>query len=275
MSLKKKIFIRLIAAAVVIVIWNISFPRIYTKIKYPDAEFVSSRTRNGSIYNGIMTPPDFGYRYATFFLYDALTDISFNQEFELVWYFPFYYPVRSNFESLYETKKNFNTALYNMERITKWHSEEYVIASGSPYADYEFRIFLKRTETEKLAALIEELDDYIERKSPTSINPNGYYISYLLYVCMDDEFYGKYAAEDNLNGFAYVPNIEYFRITASYNGFSAKIYENPGDPTYKGISDEYQDPDSFDHLVFYYESEPNMVRHQSQHFYLFGVNEKE
>ena len=276
MSFKKKIFIGIISLAAFIVVWNICFPRIYTKITYPKAEFISTHTENGRIYSGIMTPSDFGHRYATFFLYDKENDIEFHTYFEFVWYFPVYLPDTPYYElEIYlDEKKKKETMLSDFEKIICYHTDDFVLLSDDAYDDYGCHILVKQIETEELAALTAELDKCVDKHSVTSINQNGFDISYSIFICMDDEIYELLAAKDYFNGagiFSYLPNFKNVEITASFNGFSSEIYENLGDPTY----DEYQDPSSFDHLVFYYDSSPYCIRNQELYFSLYGINELE
>lgn len=289
MSPKMIIFILVIAVIALVYaaacIYNSIFPKKYLKGKYPNAAIVSLKTYNGRIFNGLMTSSDFGYRYADYKLYDETENISFGQDFKLVWYFPFYRPVSpiDNFEVQLKHKNFVNQTLDDMKTITEKYATD-CTAVENPFDSYlnlrcGCHIFIKYQTAENLAALIKELDDYIVK-----IRRNNYvnYISYSVFVCMDDEVYNKFAETNFSNahaayiGHGYftdmltaVPEFEATRITASNNGFSAEIYRSFGDPT----DDEYQDPKSFDHLVFWYESEPNAIGHQM--FYLFGVNEKE
>lgn len=52
------------------------------------------------------------------------------------------------------------------------------------------------------------------------------------------------------------------RITAANDGFSERIFTDMGDKS----DDEYQPPESFDTVMFWYDSEPNAA--YSGHFYL-------
>lgn len=290
MSPEMKIFIGVIAVITLVYaaacIYNSIFPKKYLNEKYPNAVIVSSDTHNGSIFNGIMVPSDFGYRYADYKLYDETENISFGQDFKLVWYFPFYRPVSpiDNFEVQLKHKNFVNQTLDDMKTITEKYAKDCTSAEN-PFDSYlnsgncGCHIFIKYQTAENLAALIKKLDDYILK-----IRRSNYvnHISYSVFVCMDDEVYNRFAETDFSNayagytGHAYftdmltaVPEFEATRITASNNGFSEKIYKNFGDRD----DDEYQDPKNFDHLVFWYRSEPNAIGHQD--FYLFGVNEKE
>lgn len=289
MTLKMKIIIVVIAviAAVIIAacIYNSIFPKKYLKDKYPNAEIVCTETENGG-FNGLFTPSDYGYRYFNCSLYDPSEDIHFRQNFELVWYFPFYRPITP--ADNFEIQLAYKTLLYNtmddMKAITEKYANECTVVPN-PF-DRRLssngcgcHIFVNRLGAKDLADLTAELDSYIRQKRRQDVLC---YISYSVSICMDDEIYNKFAETDfskaysSYTGHAYftdmltaVPEFEATRITASNNGFSSSIYENNGDPA----NDEYQDPNGFDHLVFWYDSEPNDIGHQM--FYLFGVNEKE
>lgn len=269
MSLKKKIFLGIIALAAFIVVWNICFPRIYTKIIYPKAEFTSSHTETGII-------DGFVHTYSTLGLYDKENDIEFNTHFKFAWYFPIYLPDTPyyEFEMYLDEKNKKETMLSDFEKITSRHTDDFVMLYDEAYDYYGCHILVKQLEAEDIAALTTELDKYVDKNSVTSINQNGYDISYSIFICMDDEIYKLLAAKDYISSpliLSYIPNFENVKITESFNGFSSEIYQDLGDPNY----DEYQDPSSFDHLVFLYDSSPYRIRNKKLLFSLYGINEKE
>ncbi|MCM1381859.1 MAG: hypothetical protein NC192_07960, partial [Muribaculaceae bacterium] len=205
-----------IIAAVIIAayIYNSVFPKKYIKNKYPNAEFVSSETENGG-WNGLLTPSDYGYRYFRCKLYDPSEDIHFSQNFWLVWYFPFYRPSTplDNFEIQLEHKTFTNKTVADMKEITEKYAAECTVAAN-PFDSYlssssrcGCHIFVNKLETETLAALIKELDGYILKIRRQDVLS---YISYSLFICMDDGVYGKFAETDFSNAHSNYTGHAYF-----------------------------------------------------------------
>lgn len=140
-----------------------------------------------------------------------------------------------------------------------------------------YLLFINERDPKLIKALADSLDGYVEdffRKKQYD------YITYSIYICTDDETYEKLKAASTKGDFSagYIGQAHFTdiipqmldckatRITAANDGFSERIFTDMGDKS----DDEYQPPESFDTVMFWYDSEPNAA--YSGYFYLFGLD---
>lgn len=280
--MKKKLLKAAVIAVISVVAFNIIFPFLYTKLLFPNFPITEVSTRNGSLQ--LFGYSDFGYRYKDFSVYDEENDISIGVGFDMHILRPLYLPdgdAKGRYEFILNDK---HSKAYFKEEISKrvqYLSDENFIVENPEMLGHHYgiHIYIPECDSETASELISNLNSYIlaeDRKK------DGYYISYSLNICMDDEVYSKIKSADFSRSDAASGGQAYFtdmlekpldcditRLTASNEGFDEDIYNHKGDPG----DDEYQSPENFQHLIFWYDSEPNSLP-DSSHFYLFGINLK-
>ena len=150
----------------------------------------------------------------------------------------------------------------------------------NPFGGEDFTgylLFINERDPKAIRALADGLDKYV---SDFYFKDYTAYISYSIYICTDDDTYCRLKAASpescssaGYYGQAYFSDIipqmldcKATRITAANDGFSERIFTDMGDKS----DDEYQPPESFDTVMFWYDSEPNAA--YSGHFYLFGLD---
>ena len=274
--MKKKLLVILCA----VIAFNIIFPLLYTKLLFPSFKITDVNTHNGSFQ--LFGYSDFGYRYKDFSVYDEENDISIGVGFDMHILRPLYLPdgdAKGLYEFILDDKRS--KARFKEEiskRVQYLSAENFIIENPEMQGRrYDIHIYIPEADSETVSELISNLNSYI---SAEDRRKDGYYIEYSLNICMDDEIYSMIKSADFSKSDAVSGGQAYFtdmlekplecditRITASNNGFDSCIYEYPGDI----FDDEYQSPENFDHLIFWYDSEPNSVP-DSSHFYLFGIN---
>lgn len=266
-----------------ICIYNSTYPDSYIEENFSEAEIISKEVYDGSWSLFYSTE---GYRFVKYTMYDPAYDVEFEIEFERNITSPFYKLCEVTAEQYYNRIEHIEVHSFLKQEITAIVTEEYpdCYIVDNPcddpcsLSDYGFHIYIGKLDTSVIEHLTAVLDSYISSQR----RENGYYIEYSLNICMDDKILNEIRSADLSKadtgalsvGQAYFTdmlekplNCKITRITASNDGFDEFIYENPGDTS----DDEYQSPENFEHLIFWYDSEPNSLPNGS-HFYLFGID---
>ncbi|MGN1136699.1 MAG: hypothetical protein ACI4SF_10825 [Oscillospiraceae bacterium] len=286
MTKKKKVLLTvLLAIAAYIVlsaIYDNIFPALYIRKKYPDFQIVEVEKRKGSI-SFFYGPSDPEMRYLDYDMYDPNEDISFTQTFAYSIFFPFYKAYDSEYEEILKAKiLHEPTAEEFEDALKRCYSSDYILVSD-PFqyisSNTGFLIFIRESDTDALKRLTDGLDRFV---LDYYRNRGMEYVCYSIFICTDDDTYQKLKGADmsnvraGYNGQAYFSDIipdlldcEATRITASNDGFSEKMFLDIGDKA----DDEYQPPENFDTVMFWYDGEPNAA--YDGHFYLFGLNFEE
>ena len=277
--MKKKLIKAAVITVILVITFNIIFPILYTKLLFPDFPITDVNTHNGSL--SLFGYSDFGYRYKDFTVYDGENDISLGVGFDLHILRPLYFPdgdAKGRYEFILNDKRSKARFKEEISQRVQYLSDENFIIENPEMQGrhYGIHIYIPETDSETVGKLISNLNSYILEEDRKK---DGYYIEYSLNICMDDEIYSKIKSADFSKSDATSGGQAYFtdmlekplgckitRITASNDGFDEFIYENHGDTS----DDEYQSPENFAHLIFWYDSEPNSIPNGS-HFYLFGI----
>lgn len=281
MTKKKKILtIVLSAAAAVIVLtllYDMIFPKLYVRTKYPDMTVTAIEKEKGSWSLFGISDPEMRYLY--YKMYDPKNDISFTQQFSYSIFLPVYSAGADQYE---ETLRKHNISIMAEEGFNDTVNEycsDYILWDN-PFGGEDFTgylLFINERDPKAIRALADGLDKYV---SDFYFKDYTAYISYSIYICTDDDTYCRLKAASpescssaGYYGQAYFSDIipqlldcEATRITASSDGFSKEIFSRMGDAN----DDEYQPPESFDTVMFWYDSEPNAA--YSGHFYIFGLD---
>lgn len=277
---KKAVTIVLSAVAAVVVLtllYDMIFPKLYVRAKYPDMTVTAIEKEKGSWSLFGISDPEMRYLY--YKMYDPKNDLSFTQQFS----YSIFLPVYSAGDDQYEgTLRKHNISIMAEEGFREIADEfcsDYIFMDN-PFNGVDltgYLLFINERDPKLIKALADSLDGYVEdffRRKQYD------YISYSIYICTDDETYEKLKAASTEGVFsasywgqAYFTDViprmldcEATRITATNDGFSERIFTDIGDKT----DDEYQSPESFDTVMFWYDSEPNAA--YSGHFYLFGLD---
>lgn len=277
---KKAVTIVLSAVAAVVVLtllYDMIFPKLYVRAKYPDMTVTAIEKEKGSWSLFGISDPEMRYLY--YKMYDPKNDLSFTQQFS----YSIFLPVYSAGDDQYEgTLRKHNISIMAEEGFREIADEfcsDYILMDN-PFNGVDltgYLLFINERDPKLIKALADSLDGYVEdffRRKQYD------YISYSIYICTDDETYEKLKAASTEGVFsasywgqAYFTDViprmldcEATRITAANDGFSERIFTDMGDKT----DDEYQSPESFDTVMFWYDSEPNAA--YSGHFYLFGLD---
>lgn len=277
---KKAVTIVLSAVAAVVVLtllYDMIFPKLYVRAKYPDMTVTAIEKEKGSWSLFGISDPEMRYLY--YKMYDPKNDLSFTQQFS----YSIFLPVYSAGDDQYEgTLRKHNISIMAEEGFREIADEfcsDYILMDN-PFNGVDltgYLLFINERDPKLIKALADSLDGYVEdffRRKQYD------YISYSIYICTDDETYEKLKAASTEGVFsasywgqAYFTDViprmldcEATRITATNDGFSERIFTDMGDKT----DDEYQSPESFDTVMFWYDSEPNAA--YSGHFYLFGLD---
>lgn len=277
---KKAVTIVLSAVAAVVVLtllYDMIFPKLYVRAKYPDMTVTAIEKEKGSWSLFGISDPEMRYLY--YKMYDPKNDLSFTQQFS----YSIFLPVYSAGDDQYEgTLRKHNISIMAEEGFREIADEfcsDYIFMDN-PFNGVDltgYLLFINERDPKLIKALADSLDGYVEdffRRKQYD------YITYSIYICTDDETYEKLKAVSTEGifsagylGQAYFTDIipqmldcEATRITASSDGFSEEIFSRMGDAN----DDEYQPPESFDTVMFWYDSEPNAA--YSGHFYLFGLD---
>lgn len=277
---KKAVTIVLSAVAAVVVLtllYDMIFPKLYVRAKYPDMTVTAIEKKKGSWSLFGISDPEMRYLY--YKMYDPKNDLSFTQQFS----YSIFLPVYSAGDDQYEgTLRKHNISIMAEEGFREIADEfcsDYIFMDN-PFNGVDltgYLLFINERDPKLIKALADSLDGYVEdffRRKQYD------YISYSIYICTDDETYEKLKAASTEGVFsasywgqAYFTDViprmldcEATRITATNDGFSERIFTDIGDKT----DDEYQSPESFDTVMFWYDSEPNAA--YSGHFYLFGLD---
>lgn len=277
---KKAVTIVLSAVAAVVVLtllYDMIFPKLYVRAKYPDMTVTAIEKEKGSWSLFGISDPEMRYLY--YKMYDPKNDLSFTQQFS----YSIFLPVYSAGDDQYEgTLRKHNISIMAEEGFREIADEfcsDYILMDN-PFNGVDltgYLLFINERDPKLIKALADSLDGYVEdffRRKQYD------YITYSIYICTDDETYEKLKAVSTEGifsagylGQAYFTDIipqmldcEATRITASSDGFSEEIFSRMGDAN----DDEYQPPESFDTVMFWYDSEPNAA--YSGHFYLFGLD---
>lgn len=277
---KKAVTIVLSAVAAVVVLtllYDMIFPKLYVRAKYPDMTVTAIEKEKGSWSLFGISDPEMRYLY--YKMYDPKNDLSFTQQFS----YSIFLPVYSAGDDQYEgTLRKHNISIMAEEGFREIADEfcsDYIFMDN-PFNGVDltgYLLFINERDPKLIKALADSLDGYVEdffRRKQYD------YISYSIYICTDDETYEKLKAASTEGVFsasywgqAYFTDViprmldcEATRITATNDGFSERIFTDKGDKT----DDEYQSPESFDTVMFWYDSEPNAA--YSGHFYLFGLD---
>lgn len=277
---EKAVAIVLSAVAAVIVLtllYDMIFPKLYVRAKYPDMTVTAIEKEKGSWSLFGISDPEMRYLY--YKMYDPKNDISFTQQFSYSIFLPVYSAGADQYE---ETLRKHNISIMAEEGFREIADEfcsDYIFMEN-PFNGEDltgYLLFINERDPKLIKALADSLDGYVEDFFRRKQND---YISYSIYICTDDETYEKLKAVSTEGifsagylGQAYFTDIipqmldcEATRITASSDGFSEEIFSRMGDAN----DDEYQPPESFDTVMFWYDSEPNAA--YSGHFYLFGLD---
>lgn len=271
----------IIAAVIILtVLYNRTFPQKYIEKNFPNIKVNSTSTRSPGLFEG---GDIISGSYLTYECYDEENGLPL----ELVFYKDFFKPVYSDPDtteydnSLYHINHSAELCELISDTVGGYEEEYFVRANFSDCIDsrtsFGYCIFVPRQSTENLSGLIAAIDEF-NRGRRAAANE---YITYSVFVCMDDEIYASLKNADFSNAHGDYTGQAYFddvmsvldckteRITASGDGFDADIYENLGDRS----DSEYKDPTSFEHLIFWYDGEPNA--NGSGNFHLFGVDMNE
>ena len=277
---KKAVAIVLSAVAAVIVLtllYDMIFPKLYVRAKYPDMTVTAIEKEKGSWSLFGISDPEMRYLY--YKMYDPKNDLSFTQQFSYSIFLPVYSAGADQYE---ETLRKHNISIMAEEGFREIADEfcsDYIFMDN-PFNGEDptgYLLFINERDPKLIKALADSLDGYVEDfyfKDYTA------YISYSIYICTDDDTYCRLKAASpescssaGYYGQAYFSDIipqmldcKATRITAANDGFSERIFTDMGDKS----DDEYQPPESFDTVMFWYDSEPNAA--YSGHFYLFGLD---
>jgi hypothetical protein len=143
------------------------------------------------------------------------------------------------------------------------------------YTDYGYIIYLYISDENDVDNIINQLDNYVA-------NNNSCYINYGLYIVKNQELYSKLINSDisilNSNntgvyGQTYASDLlktmgyNAQRITST-DGYDKNIFINNGDKT----DSEYQNPENFEYIVFWYSAERNsFVGYNKPNMQVFGI----
>ena len=281
MTKKKKILTIVISSAAALilltVLYNIIFPKIYIKPKYPEMTVSEIEKGKGSWSLFGISDPEMRYLY--YRMYDPKNDISFTQQFSYSIFFPVYSADKDYYEEKLRKATISRMAEKGFNDTVNEYCSDYILWDN-PFGGEDFTgylLFINERDPKLIKALADSLDGYVEdffRKKQYD------YITYSIYICTDDKTYEKLKAVSTEGIFSagylgqahftdIIPQMldcEATRITATNDGFSERIFTDMGDKT----DDEYQSPESFDTVMFWYDSEPNAA--YSGHFYLFGLD---
>ena len=281
MTKKKKILAIVISSAAALIIltvlYNIIFPKIYIKTKYPEMTVSAIEKGKGSWSLFGISDPEMRYLY--YRMYDPKNDISFTQQFSYSIFFPVYSADKDYYEEKLRKATISRMAENGFNDTVNEYCSDYILWDN-PFDGEDFTgylLFINERDPKAIRALADGLDKYV---SDFYFKDYTAYISYSIYICTDDDTYRrlKTASSENCSSAGYygqayfsdiIPQLldcEATRITASSDGFSEEIFNRMGDAN----DDEYQPPDSFDTVMFWYDSEPNAA--YSGHFYLFGLD---
>ena len=212
-------------------------------------------------------------------MYDPKNDLSFTQQFSYSIFLPVYSAGADQYE---ETLRKHNISIMAEEGFREIADEfcsDYIFMdnpfNGEDHTGY--LLFINERDPKAIRALADGLDKYV---SDFYFKDYTAYISYSIYICTDDDTYCRLKAASpescssaGYYGQAYFSDIipqmldcKATRITAANDGFSERIFTDMGDKS----DDEYKPPESFDTVMFWYDSEPNAA--YSGHFYLFGLD---
>lgn len=277
---KKAVAIVLSAVAAVIVLtllYDMIFPKLYVRAKYPDMTVTAIEKEKGSWSLFGISDPEMRYLY--YKMYDPKNDLSFTQQFSYSIFLPVYSADADQYE---ETLRKHNISIMAEEGFREIADEfcsDYIFMdnpfNGEDHTGY--LLFINERDPKAIRALADGLDKYV---SDFYFKDYTAYISYSIYICTDDDTYCRLKAASpescssaGYYGQAYFSDIipqlldcKATRITAANDGFSERIFTDMGDES----DDEYQPPESFDTVMFWYDSEPNAA--YSGHFYLFGLD---
>ncbi|MCH5324278.1 MAG: hypothetical protein J1E39_03590 [Eubacterium sp.] len=215
----------------------------------------------------------YGMRYICF---DETYQFKFQVEFS---YNDIHMLYPRNFYNDHETKvKNRESYDEFISRIPDYYDEEY-FTLYDPDSVSGFMIYTEKPSYEKLETLVKGLD----RTAQDILAETGIEVEYSVYI-LDESVYNaiknsdltEYRTKTFGNSwhdyfdeiFEYLFDIDPTRIT-SVRGINADIYKNNGDPE----DDEYQNPDVFDSVAFWYHSSPEDGLEGS--FAVFGFTPKE
>lgn len=277
---EKAVAIVLSAVAAVIVLtllYDMIFPKLYVRAKYPDMTVTAIEKGKGSWSLFGISDPEMRYLY--YRMYDPKNDLSFTQQFSYSIFLPVYSAGADQYE---ETLRKHNISIMAEEGFNDTVNEycsDYILWDN-PFGGEDFTgylLFINERDPKAIRALADGLDKYV---SDFYFKDYTAYISYSIYICTDDDTYCRLKAASpescssaGYYGQAYFSDIipqmldcKATRITAANDGFSERIFTDMGDKS----DDEYQPPESFDTVMFWYDSEPNAA--YSGHFYLFGLD---
>lgn len=281
MTKKKKILTIVISSAAALilltVLYNIIFPKIYIKTKYPDMTVTAIEKEKGSWSLFGISDPEMRYLY--YRMYDPKNDLSFTQQFSYSIFFPVYSADKDYYEEKLRKATISRMAEKGFNDTVNEYCSDYILWDN-PFGGEDFTgylLFINERDPKAIRALADGLDKYV---SDFYFKDYTAYISYSIYICTDDDTYRrlKTASPESCSSAGYygqayfsdiIPQLldcEATRITASSDGFSERIFTDMGDKS----DDEYQPPESFDTVMFWYDSEPNAA--YSGHFYLFGLD---
>ena len=260
---KKAVAIVLSAVAAVIVLtllYDMIFPKLYVRAKYPDMTVTAIEKEKGSWSLFGISDPEMRYLY--YKMYDPKNDLSFTQQFSYSIFLPVYSAGADQYE---ETLRKHNISIMAEEGFREIADEfcsDYIFMdnpfNGEDHTGY--LLFINERDPKLIKALADSLDGYVEdffRKKQYD------YITYSIYICTDDETYEKLKAASTKGDFSagfigqahftdIIPQMldcKATRITAANDGFSERIFTDMGDKS----DDEYQPA-------------------YSGHFYLFGLD---
>lgn len=281
MTKKKKavaIVLSTVAAVIVLtLLYDMIFPKLYVRAKYPDMTVTAIEKGKGSWSLFGISDPEMRYLY--YRMYDPKNDLSFTQQFSYSIFLPVYSAGADQYE---ETLRKHNISIMAEEGFREIADEfcsDYIFMdnpfNGEDHTGY--LLFINERDPKAIRALADGLDKYV---SDFYFKDYTAYISYSIYICTDDDTYCRLKAASpescssaGYYGQAYFSDIiprmldcKATRITAANDGFSERIFTDMGDKS----DNEYQPPESFDTVMFWYDSEPNAA--YSGHFYLFGLD---
>lgn len=277
---KKAVAIVLSAVAAVIVLtllYDMIFPKLYVRAKYPDMTVTAIEKEKGSWSLFGISDPEMRYLY--YRMYDPKNDISFTQQFSYSIFFPVYSADKDYYEEKLRKATISRMAEKGFNDTVNEYCSDYILWDN-PFGGEDFTgylLFINERDPKAIRALADGLDKYV---SDFYFKDYTAYISYSIYICTDDDTYRrlKTASPESCSSAGYygqayfsdiIPQLldcEATRITAANDGFSERIFTDMGDKS----DDEYQPPESFDTVMFWYDSEPNAA--YSGHFYLFGLD---
>lgn len=293
--MKKKLLKAAVIAVVLMAAFNIVFPILYIKFWFSGLEITDTESdfnwadtqdlyvlsRAPLMFPMYAVEKDLGCFYKYYTVRDEENDLTFNVGFEMHIPLPLLIPDRSysmDYKNAAEDIRYRKNIAKSVEKDLIFHLDEYMIVENpcDHSKDIGYHIYVPAMESDALGELLNSLywsEHYAWRC--------GYDLNYSLNVCMDEDIYNKIKEADFSSVTSVYKGQLGFKnmleqavgcktvLITSNEGFSKSMYENLGDSSDKN----YHPPESFEHLIFYYASEPNL-KPDEQLFELYGIDPK-